>query len=73
MDPGSQLDVRLPIGALFVIVGALLLLYGLTAAPPTTGSHALNVWWGIVMLIFGALMLGFGWRTAATRGRDTTA
>ena len=56
------LDVRLPIGGLFTVLGLLLTGYGLA----TEGDSALyarslsvniNLWWGIVMLVFGLLLL----------------
>jgi hypothetical protein len=54
------LDIRLPIGLLFAIVGALLTLYGLLG-PTATGQRTLginvNLWWGLVLLLFGAVML----------------
>jgi hypothetical protein len=56
------LDIRIPIGLMFSCVGALLLVYGLVS-----GSDAemyrrslginINLIWGIVLLVFGALML----------------
>ena len=53
------LDIRLPIGLLFAIVGALLTLYGLLG--PATGQRTLginvNLWWGVVLLVFGVVML----------------
>ena len=65
-----QFDVRLPIGLLFTLLGALLAGYGLTADSGVNHSLGLNVdlWWGLVMLIFGLLMFLFGRRgTAAAR------
>jgi LPXTG-motif cell wall-anchored protein len=53
-------DIRLPIGALFTIVGALLAVYGaLTGASTATGSRGLqvNAWWGAALLLFGVAML----------------
>lgn len=65
-----NLDIRLPIGAMFAILGLLLTLYGLI-----TGGSAqiyqrslsinINLWWGIVMLLFGLVMLYLGRRGAA--------
>ena len=49
------LDVRLPIGLMFAIVGILLSGYGMLAARVEGAS--LNVVWGIVMLAVGAVML----------------
>jgi hypothetical protein len=63
------LDVRLPIGGLFTVLGLLLAGYGLaTAGDPALYARSLsvniNLWWGIVMLFFGVLLL---W--GASRGR----
>jgi len=49
------LDVRLPIGLLFAIIGILLSSYGMLAA--RTEHASLNVAWGLVMLTVGAVML----------------
>ncbi len=58
------LDIRLPIGMMFTMLGLLLGGYGLA-----TGSDAamykssldlnVNLWWGLVLLAFGAVMLFF--------------
>lgn len=59
-----NLDLRFPIGLMFAIVGALLTIYGLTSNPAiyerSLGIN-INLWWGLVMLVFGILMLWFGW------------
>lgn len=70
MSGGIGLDVRLPIGGLFVVLGLLLAGYGLATggvAPPSALPPPVNLdlWWGIVMLAFGALFL---W--GAVRGRQ---
>jgi|RhiMethySRZTD1v2_1073278.scaffolds.fasta_scaffold25836_5 hypothetical protein len=49
------LDVRLPIGLMFAIMGLLLAGYGMLAA--RTDGAGLNVTWGLVMLAVGALMV----------------
>jgi uncharacterized membrane protein len=55
------LDIRLPIGLMFTFIGALLTFYGVYAR--TNVSHAggsdinINLIWGVVLLIFGVLML----------------
>ena len=49
------LDVRLPIGLMFAIVGLLLIGYGMLAARAEAAS--LNIGWGLVILAVGALML----------------
>ena len=56
-----NLDVRLPMGLLFSIIGVILLVHGFTADPAIYDSHSLginiNVRWGGVILAFGAFML----------------
>ncbi len=59
-------DLRLPIGILFSLFGLILTAYGLV----TRGSeiynkslgHNINISWGIVLLVFGAIMLIFALR-----------
>jgi threonine/homoserine/homoserine lactone efflux protein len=56
------LDIRWPIGLMFSIIGAILVIYG-----AVTGSDAelyrrsmgtnINLFWGALLLIFGLLML----------------
>jgi steroid 5-alpha reductase family enzyme len=55
-----QLDIRVPVGMLFMLIGALLLLQGLLAAVPVQRTAApvnIDVAWGLVMVIFGGAML----------------
>jgi hypothetical protein len=64
-----NLDIRLPIGLLFAILGALIALYGLVTGFSQPGLYErslevnINLWWGLVMLVFGAAMIWFGRRT----------
>jgi membrane protein implicated in regulation of membrane protease activity len=56
------MDVRLPIGALFVVIGALVGGYGLATAGDAeqyarSASININLWWGAIMFLFGALLL----------------
>ena len=62
-----HLDIRFPIGALFFSIGALLVAYGLWAAPTAAGSPYLNVnaLWGAVMAAFGLAMLVLARRAAS--------
>jgi uncharacterized membrane protein HdeD (DUF308 family) len=62
-----KFDLRLPIGILFSIYGVLLTLYGLVANKEQYARSLginVNLVWGIVMLIFGGLMLFFARRGA---------
>ena len=74
------LDIRWPIGLLFVIFGVLLAGFGATSdASLYERSLGVNVnlWWGVVMLAFGALMLWLGIRggrkQAPTAAEPTTS
>jgi hypothetical protein len=56
------LDIRWPIGIMFSLLGALLLIYGIaTASDVEMYQHSLginiNIIWGIVLLLFGGFML----------------
>jgi hypothetical protein len=52
------LDIRWPIGLMFTLIGVLLTGYGVVNS---SGSLSLginiNFIWGVVLLVFGALML----------------
>jgi uncharacterized membrane protein len=56
------LDIKLPIGLMFGILGLLLTIFGLATMNDTEMYKAsldinINLWWGIVMLVFGLIML----------------
>ena len=57
-----MLDLRWPIGLMFSLIGALLVIYG-AATNSNTAMYALslgkniNLIWGAVLLVFGVLML----------------
>jgi multisubunit Na+/H+ antiporter MnhG subunit len=62
------LDIRIPIGSLFVILGALLAGYGLLGNPAIYQRSLgidINLWWGVVLFVFGLAMLALAWRAAA--------
>jgi hypothetical protein len=52
------LDIRWPIGLMFTLLGALLVIFGVTKADQSVvlGSN-INLIWGGVLLVFGVLML----------------
>jgi len=63
------LDIRLPMGLMFSLLGGLLFLFGLySGADEMYAKHSLgvnvNLWWGLFLVVFGALMTYFGQRTA---------
>jgi hypothetical protein len=63
-----NLDLRLPIGLLFSLFGAILVIYGLVT-PAETYRQSLginvNLNWGVVLCAFGAVMLTFALRARA--------
>jgi hypothetical protein len=63
-------DIRLPIGMMFSVFGVLLVAYGAaTRGDEMYTLHSLgvnvNLWWGMAMLLFGAVMLLLARRGAA--------
>ena len=61
------LDVRMPIGLFFVLVGALLTVYGAVTRHEPGASHTgvpIDLVWGVVLLAFGIVMV-----TLARRAR----
>lgn len=57
------LDIRYPIGLMFGIIGLVMVVYGLLTGSDPMYQRSLginvNIWWGSVLLVFGALMLYF--------------
>jgi hypothetical protein len=52
-----NIDLRFPLRWLFIVFGVLLTLFGLlTERSPFIN---VNLWWGVVMLLFGGLMFIF--------------
>jgi len=68
------LDIRLPIGMMFSLIGAVMVIYGLI-----TGSNKelyqrsldinINLWWGLVLLAFGVIMFVCSRRAAKKPGK----
>ncbi len=72
-------DLRLPIGTMFSLFGALLVIFGAVSDKDIYETHSLginiNLAWGAVLLVFGAVMLFLTWRArgdaAKPPGRDS--
>jgi hypothetical protein len=68
-----NLDLRIPMGLMFTIVGALLTVFGLvthgSAIYARSAGMDINLIWGIVMLVFGLTMFLLG-RYADTHPRQ---
>ena len=67
-----NLDLRIPMGLLFTIVGAIMTLYGFftrgSVIYERSAGMDINLVWGVVMLIFGLTMFFLG-RRADSRPR----
>lgn len=62
-----MIDIKLPIGLMFSILGLLLTIYGFTTMGNVemyvkTFGINMNLWSGLGMLVFGGLMLIFSKR-----------
>ena len=63
-----SLDLRIPMGLMFTLTGTILTAFGL-ATRENTGLYAkslgidANLWWGMVLLVFGLVMLVLGRRS----------
>jgi membrane-bound ClpP family serine protease len=63
------IDIRIPIGGMFTIIGLILVVFGMVSlGDPMYQEHSLgvnvNLWWGLAMTLFGLAMLYFGLRAA---------
>lgn len=58
-----SLDIRVPTGVLFLLLGIILALYGLVTGWTSPEMYRrsldvnINLWWGVVLGVFGAAML----------------
>jgi hypothetical protein len=58
-------DLRKPLGAMFTLLGVLLVVYGVISRPEIyqrSFSLNVNLIWGAVLLVFGGSMLWLGRR-----------
>jgi hypothetical protein len=61
-----NLDLRIPMGLMFTIVGAMMSVYGFftrgSAIYARSAGMNINLIWGLVMLAFGIMMFALGRR-----------
>jgi hypothetical protein len=55
------LDIRVPIGMMFSLIGAVMVIYGLVTGSDKELYHRsldinINLWWGLILLVFGLVM-----------------
>ena len=60
------MDLRRPIGILFLAYGVILVTYGLVRPHPVLDLNV-NAIWGAVLVVFGATMLTLAWRARGPR------
>jgi hypothetical protein len=60
------LDIRWPIGLMFSLIGAIMVIYGVATGGSDLYQRSLginvNLCWGSLLLIFGVTMLVLAWR-----------
>lgn len=66
-----RMSIALTIGATIGLIGLIILLYGLFGHADYSRSNGVNInlWWGLLMVVFGLLMSAGGYfssRRAAT-------
>jgi hypothetical protein len=71
------LDIRIPIGLMFGTIGLMMAVYGLFTGSDPMYQRSLgmnvNLWWGLLLFVFGALMLYFGRKAAKAGGEAPKA
>jgi hypothetical protein len=70
-----SLDLRIPMGLMFTLVGMILSSFGaMTNDRPELYAKSLginaNLWWGLVLLVFGLIMLILGRRAQARMAKE---
>ena len=66
------LDLRLPIGFMFALIGGILVGVGVFK-PTKVQDININFWWGLVLIVFAAYMLLTAWhagKKAAAEKKD---
>ena len=66
------IDIRLPLGILFLLLGSILVVYGAASDASLYGQSLginVNLYWGVVLLAFGALMFALSRRGARAETR----
>jgi cytochrome c biogenesis protein CcdA len=72
------LDLRWPIGLMFSLIGILLVIDGaITHANTEMYARSLginiNLYWGLLLLVFGATMLALAWKGAQKEAAQRSA
>jgi hypothetical protein len=68
MEHSMDLDIRLPMGWFFALLGALLVIFGLAgnrAIYERSLGINVNLIWGLVLVVFGVAMVALALRATA--------
>lgn len=62
MSAAAGMDLRTPLGGLFVALGLILAGYGFATRDNVemyarSTSVNINLWWGVIMLVFGVILV----------------
>ena len=66
------LDIRWPMGLLLLLLGGILVVYGLLSDPAVyqrTRGLNVNLWWGLALVVVGGLMVLLAKRADTRRDR----
>lgn len=69
-----MVDIRIPIGLMFTILGVLISVFGVVTKYTDNLMYQkslginVNILMGILMLVFGLVMLWFAWKSAKKEG-----
>jgi drug/metabolite transporter (DMT)-like permease len=72
---GGGIDIRVPIGLMFLIVGAIITAYGAaTNGDEMYAAHSLginvNLWWGLCLVLFAVVMLALAWNASKKHKKE---
>jgi hypothetical protein len=68
-----RLDVRLPIGWMLSLIGGILVAFGALSEPAIyarSGGLNVNLWWGLVLLVVGVVLVLGARRRSRRAGGD---
>ena len=69
MSSAGGMDIRAPLGGLFLLLGVMLAGYGLLSDARDPSGSNVNLWWGAVMIAFGVIMIVLSRRGTARAAR----
>lgn len=65
MSASGGVDIRIPMGLMFTIIGAVIAIFGAVTNKDPMYAHSMdvniNLWWGLIMAAFGLVMLLLAW------------